>query len=155
MKARTCAALTEVVTCLQSIGMAFALVHESALMGWGIDNNMFLDRVDVLLLDDGGFRAFGANVPTLAGQHVEVQVSDVPTRLWSRESLRLAGSFDVTACKRYGCEALAPELVLKKLPFSPDIYMLAEQRARLASILFADDLTEEELSLVARYVRGN
>lgn len=61
----------------------------------------------------------------------------------------------MTACPRYGCEAVAPELVLAKLPYSPDAALLQEQRARLAAIVHAADLSDEELRLVAQYVRGD
>ena len=149
-----CPALEAGVAALRSAGAAFALVHESALMGWGIDNNVFLDHVDALLLDDAGFSAFGLEAPSEPGGFSEAEVAGVPLRLWSRASLGLGGPVEVTSCPRYGCEALAPELVLRKLPFSPDACMLAEQRARLAAVLFVDSLTDEELSLVARYVRG-
>lgn len=155
MTARTCAALSAAVDALRSENIAFALVHESALMGWGIDNSVFLECVDVIVLDDDGFRKLGADPPVSIGGFAEAELGGVPARLWSRASLGLKGPFDVTSCARYGCEALAPELVLAKMPFSPDARMLAEQRARLASIVFSDVLTEEELSLVARYVRGD
>lgn len=155
MGARTCPALTAAVGALQERDVAFALVHESALMGWGIDNNAFLGCVDALVFDDRDFRKLGLAVPSSIGGFADAELAGVPARIWSRLSLGLAGPFDVTSCARYGCEALAPELVLGKLPYSPDARMLEEQRARLASIVFCESLTDEELSLVARYVRGD
>ena len=154
MMADSCKPLQAVIDALNAAGVPFALVHESALMGWGIDNNAFLECVDVLLFQDDGFEVLGCQAPRRIGEYVEVEVADVPVRLWSRDSLGLQGAFDVTACGRYGCEALAPELVLKKLAYSPDARALVEQRARLAAILMADGLSDEELGLVARYVRG-
>lgn len=155
MGARTCPALTAAVGALRERGVAFALVHESALMGWGIDNNAFLGCVDALVLDERDFRKLGLAAPSSIGGFADAELAGVPARLWSRLSLGLPGPFDVTSCARYGCEALAPELVLGKLPYSPDARMLEEQRARLASIVFCESLTDEELSLVARYVRGD
>lgn len=155
MAARTCTTLSTAVRALQSAGPMFALVHESALMGWGIDISAFLESVDILLLDDGDFQKVGARVPEGIADFAEAELDGVPARLWSKSSLGLEGGIEVTACPRYGCEALAPELVLRKLPYSPDARMLMEQRARLAAILFAAELTDEELSLVARYVRGD
>ena len=155
MAARTCAALSAAVAALQAQCVAFALVHESALMGWGIDNNAFLECVDALVVDERDFRKLGLAAPSSIGDFADAELAGVPARLWSRRSLGLAGPFDVTSCARYGCEALAPELVLGKLPHSPDARMLEEQRARLAAIVFSESLTDEELSLVARYVRGD
>ena len=150
-----CRTLAAAVGALEALGVGFALVHESALMGWGIDGSAFLDCVDVLLVDDEGFRALGFDAPPGLGRFAEADLGGVPARLWSRASLGIRGGFDVTTCARYGCEALAPELVLQKLPYSPDAPLLMEQRARLAAILMADDLEDDELRLVAAYVRGD
>lgn len=147
--------LTAAVGALNRAGVPFALVHESALAGWGVDNNAFLDCVDALLVDDGCFGVLGCDAPDGIGGFAEAELGGVPARLWSRQSLGIQGAFDVTSCPRYGCEALAPELVLSKLPYSPDAHMLLEQRARLAAILMADELADDELALVARYVRGD
>jgi len=155
MTAGACGALSTAVGVLKSAGASFALVHESALMGWGIDNNAFLEHADVLLLDETDFGKIGLDAPVRLGSYVDADLGEVPARLWSRASLGLTGTIEVTACPRYGCEALAPEVVLRKLPYSPDSRLLAEQRAHLAAILHADKLTDEELSLVARYVRGD
>lgn len=154
MNGGTCASLVAVVDAMQSANVGFALVHESALMGWGLDNNAFLNSVDVLLVDGDGFVEFGCASPTDLGEFAAVDVACVSTRLWSRASLGIAGGVEVTSCPRYGCEALAPEIVLRKLAYSPDARMLLEQRARLASVLLAEELSEKELSMVARYVRG-
>ena len=154
MTAGRCVPLQTVVDALGAAGVSFALVHESALMGWGIDNNAFLECVDVLLIQDDSFEEFGCPIPCGIGEYGIVELSGVQTRLWSRGSLGIHAGFEVTACARYGCEALAPELVLKKLPYSPDARILLEQRARLAAILMADKLSDEELALVACYVRG-
>ena len=154
MSAGSCASLQTAVDELNALGVSFALVHESALMGWGIDNNAFLACVDVLFLQNDGFEALGCGVPSRLGEYEETKLAGLPLRLWSRCSLGIQGAVEVTACAHYGCEALAPELVLKKLPYSPDARILLEQRARLAAILMADKLSDEELALVARYVRG-
>lgn len=154
MSSNECGLLLATVHALQAIDVPFALVHESAMMGWGIDNNIFLDHVDVLVVQEDGFETLGSRVPQDIREYVKVELAGVPTRLWSRSSLGIRGSIEVTSCSRYGCEALAPELVLRKLPYSPDAPMLMEQRARLASILMVDELTDEGLALVARYARG-
>lgn len=155
MASGDCRVLTTTVDKLMAQHVGFALVHESALMGWGIDNNVFLNHVDALLFDDTDFHKLGRDVPNKIGCFAESELDGIPVRLWSRASLGIRGGFDVTSCIRYGCEALAPELVLRKLPYSPDAPLLMEQRARLASILMVDDLDNEELELVADYVRGD
>lgn len=152
--AAVCHALLAAVEAMRSLGVRFVLVHESALMGWGIDNSVFLGCVDALVVRRDGFEALGLEEPSGIGQYVEAEFSGIPARLWSRESLGIRGGVEVTSCARYGCEALAPEVVLTKLPYSPDAALLAEQRARLAAILMAESLTDDELELVARYVRG-
>ena len=154
MATMKCGALATAVEALRADGIAFALVHESALMGWGVDNNAFLACVDAILLEDADFAELSCTLPSRVGGYTEAEVAGVPVRLWSRMSLGLSGPIEVTSCPRYGCEALAPETTLRKLPFSPDFHMLAEQRARLAAILHARELTHDELELIARYVRG-
>lgn len=149
-----CAPLAAVVEGLKEQGIRFVLVHESALMGWGIDVNAMLPVADVLLLDAASFQALGCEPRESLGEYAGCDVGGVSVRLWSRRSLGLEAPFDVTACPAYGCEALAPELVLVKLPYSPDAPLLLEQRARLAAIVHASELEDSELALVARYVRG-
>ena len=154
MAAMECGVLAAAVEELEADGIEFALVHESALMGWGVDNNAFLRCVDAVLLEDEDFAVLGCSLPSGVGGYAEAEVAGVPVRLWSRTSLGLSGAVEVTSCIRYGCEALAPETVLRKLPFSPDFRLLEEQRACLAAIIHARELTDDELELVARYVRG-
>ena len=147
--------LVAVVGGLKEAGVQFALAHESSLMGWGIDNNAFLGVVDAVLLDDGSFAAIGAEPPGSLGGCVSAEIAGVPTRLWSRASIGALGPVDVTLCPDYGCYSLAPEVVLSKLPYSPDYGALLENRARLAAIVHVDSLDDDELSLVARHVRGD
>ena len=154
MAGETCAALVAALNVLQSADIPFVLVHESALMGWGIDYSAFLSYVDALLLYDESFGELGLIAPANVGEFREMELGGTPARLWSRASLGLSGAIEETSSPRYGCEALAPEAVLRKLSYSPDFPMLAEQRARLAAILHAESLTDDELSLVAHYVRG-
>lgn len=154
MAAMECGVLIAAVEALKADGVSFALLHESALMGWGVDNNAFLACVDAILLEDGDFVGLGCSAPYQVGGYAKAEVSGIKVRLWSRMSLGLSGAVEVTSCPRYGCEALAPETVLRKLPFSPDFRLLEEQRACLAAILHARELTDDELELVARYVRG-
>ena len=149
-----CMTLATAVNELGAVGVPFALVHESALMGWGIDNSVFLSHVDALIIHNSCFAPFGRGKPQEIGEYIEVELGDVPVRLWSRDSLGIRGGVEVTSCARYGCDALAPEIVLTKLPYSPDAPMLMEQRAQLAAILMANELTDEEIALAARYVRG-
>lgn len=150
----TCAALAAVVDEARRIGFRFALVHRSALVGWNLDNDAFLSTADLVLFDCSAFTALGCALPERVGTYGETAIADIPVRLWSRESLGIRGAVDVVECIGYGCEALAPEVVLRKLPYSPEVHLLSEQRARLAAILAADCLTDEEISLYARYVRG-
>lgn len=154
MSSKDCLTLREAVALLKGHGVNFALVHEAALAGWDIDYNVFLDNVDVLLIGEEDFAQLGVSVPNQLGQFALREQEGVNMRIWSRTSLGLPSPFEVTACEAYGCEALAPELVLAKLPYSPDARLLAEQRAQLAAILNADALTDEELHLYAKYVRG-
>lgn len=155
MTISSCGILAAAVGALATAGVEFALVHESALMGWGIDYGAFLDAVDVLIVADDGFDMVGCEMPHELGSFAETTIGGAPARLWSKASLGLPAAIEVTSCPRYGCEALAPEFVLAKLPYSPDAPLLVEQRARLAAILAADELNEKQLALVAAYVRGD
>ena len=147
-------ALATVARELEGRNIAFAFAHESALMAWGMDANVFLSAVDVLVIDANSFAALGCVMPDMLGSYTEVKLAGVPTRLWSRKSLGLNGEFDVTRTQRYKCDCLCPETVLAKLPYSPDSRLLSEQRARLAATINAKELTDEELGLLATLVRG-
>jgi hypothetical protein len=131
--------LTKIVAYLDNLKIPFALVHEAALAAWGIDNNMVLSRVDVLVPE--------GSLPTLA--------SDTVIRPWAR----LAGgetfeSVEKVRVADYGCLAASPEAVLANLPSSPDFMYLREQYAGLALILFHDELTDAGLARFRRYVRS-
>ena len=147
-------ALDAAISELNRADVAFALVHESALAGWGIDNNAFLSAVDALILTAEGFDCLHVAEPAAPGEFVTIACGDCRVRLWSRKSLNLVGPFDVVACGQYACEALAPELVLQKLAYSPDAENLMEQRARLAAIVYSEALSDEEIEMYSRYVRG-
>lgn len=149
MERPTCAKLELAVGAANRSGLDFLLVHQSALMGWGIDDNAFLlGPADLLVLGrDGG------ELPDGIGSYLEVELAGgADARLWSPESLRLGGEFASTACPRYGCRALAPELVLRTLPYSPESGMLLEERALLALILEHGDMGDDEIEQFARYV---
>lgn len=144
-----CKQLEAAVHVANDSDMGFLLVHQSALMGWGIDDNAFLlGPVDLLVTDRSG-----EGLPKKPGSYSETALAEgSEVRLWSPESLRLGGEFASTACPKYGCRALAPELVLRTLPYSPEAPMLVEQRALLALVLNHKNLKDSEIEAFAKYV---
>ena len=129
-------------------------MHEAALTAYGLDYEVFLRGVDVLFADGRSFAVLGLDVPETPGTYSELAGCEPPLRAWSRKSLRLTGVVSARRDGR-GFLVLDPELVLDKLPYSPDIHYLREQRARLAEVLYGKRLGDEDLLLFDRYVRGD
>ena len=81
--------------------------------------------------------------------------AEADVRIWDAGRL-LADDFrnHLRWSEKAGCFILEPRLVLELLPLSPDIQYLLEDRARLAMVLYADEMTDKELMEFNRYVRG-
>ena len=148
-------ALAAAASVLRAADVRFALLHEAALAAWGISYSVVLPAMDILLIDDRDAALLGLEVPEQLGTFARLDAADMPLRVWSRRSVGLSGSFDVVECPGYGCDALAPETVLEKLPYSPDARLLLEARARLAEVLFFDRMDDEQLGEFDSYVRGD
>lgn len=135
-----------------------ALVHEAALMAWGIDNNYVPYSVDVLaskkafdVLRYGG----GQQFEHMGNRCIEFASDYAPIRVWLSigEGITFA-SGRLIDCKYAGYRCLRPELVLEALPTSPDFQYLLEQRAALAEVLYFDDMTDEQLMEFRSFVRS-
>ena len=148
-------ALAEVAGLLRAADVGFVLLHEAALAAWGISYSVVLPAMDILLINDRDAARLGLEVPEQLGTFACLDAADMPLRVWSRKSVGLSGSFDVVECPGYGCDALAPETVLEKLPYSPDARLILEARARLAEILFFDRMSDEQLGEFDSYIRGD
>ena len=154
MSARS-SSLASAVAYLDGRGIRFHLVHESALMAWGIDNNIVLEAVDVHIPDAEDYEAIGVDAfPESLGSYFETVVEDVRIRLWSSASLGLPPAYIRVYSKAYTCWCLDPAIVLDKLPLSPDAAWLHEQRARLAEVLYFDRMDDELLERYMARVRG-
>lgn len=121
-------------------------------MAMGLDYNIFLGVVDACVSEADAAR--WGEAPTDVGEFLATKINDTGIRIWTPKSLGLPSRRVRVRCERYGCWALDPELVLRVLPLSPDFPGLAEQRARLAEVLYHDRMTDDELLLFSRYVRG-
>lgn len=129
---------------LEAAGVSFAFVHEAALASWGMDANLFMLGIDVLL-DKRGFSALEEPIPEELGTFTLVKDVAPPVRLWSTSSLGLMPYFETVESPVNGCRVLAPEQVLAKLPYSPDLPLIREGRALLAATLLRRELTERQL----------
>lgn len=131
----------------------FALIHQTALNAWGLDDNLHMDKFDVLILRRQDFRYALITPITELGKFIEHDLYGRNIRFWSPDSLGLGDNFDIVKCEDYNCWALAPELVLDKLVYSPDFNTLKQQRAKLAATLNVKNLTKQEIESFAKYVR--
>lgn len=141
--------------CRQCFAREWFLVHESSIMGWHADNNVILPAVDVCFVSADDIRSLGGEPTDELGGYTSLSIEGVPVRAWTPTSLDLRDSVLVTDCLGYDARSLEPGLVLETIHFSPDYELLHEQVARLAMIYFIDELTDEELSEFADYVRGD
>ena len=153
MSARS-ATLDSAVAFLANRGIRFHLVHESALMAWGVDNNIVLEAVDVHIPDTKDIEDLGLDAPDTVGSYVETVIDDVRIRVWSSAALGLPPAYIRVFSKAYACWCLDPAIVLELLPLSPDALWLHEQRARLAEILFFDRMDDDLLERYMARVRG-
>ena len=136
-----------------------ALVHEAALMVWGIDNNLAPYAIDVLVSKKTYTRLAEtrkARVDEYMGNHyVQFESSYVPIRAWSSVGDGMSfASGRLIDCANVGYRCLRPELALEALPSSPDFQFLLEQRAALAEVLYFDDMTNEQLMEFRSFVRS-
>lgn len=138
---------------------ASALVHEAALMAWGLDNNVSPYAIDVLV-PPRSFDALAAAHGAQTGEHmgnryVAFDGLAVPVRAWRSvgDDVRYEPR-RLVFCEKFGRRCLRPEVVLEALPSSPDFRFLYEQRAALAEVLYFDDMTDEQLMEFRSYVRG-
>lgn len=126
-----------------------ALLHEAAMSVWGLNFNAVTRSIDVLAAE-----CVIAVPPDLPYQ--EVRRSGVTVRIWNRlsdgatiESAPLRWDDDY---RRY---CIDPERELEEMPCSPDFRYMLEMRAHLAEVLYFDKMSDEELSLFHKYVRGD
>lgn len=136
-----------------------ALVHEAALMAWGIDNNLVPYAVDVLVPGKVYARAAtikeGVESECQGNRFVQIKTSYAPVRIWKSVGEGMTyGANRLVNCAAAGYKCLRPELVLEALPSSPDFSYLLEQRAALAEVLYFDDMTDEQLLEFRSFVRG-
>lgn len=135
---------------LQADDTKFALVHQAALAAWGLDRNIFLNAVDVIVdvVPSKAVDAVDNN-----GMYASVDIdSRCQLRLWTAESLNLEPEFESVFSETYGCRVLAPESVFSALPLSPDYPILREQQAMLATILLKDEIADDELAEIGRFI---
>lgn len=131
----------------------FALVHQSALKVWGLDDNVVIDVIDVLIINAEGFNKLSIDCPKNIGAFTEVNVVHQNVRFWSPQSLCINNNYDIVRSQEYACDVLAPELVLEKLVYSPDFRLLGQARAKLAASINVDSLSDNDLNIYSQYVR--
>ena len=139
----------------------YALMHEAAVTVWGLNYSVIPRSVDVLVAP-GLFERLAACEGVRRHEHEGEAYLEhldagcgVPARYWGQVG---GVAFDPEArvwSAKFERPVLDPELTLQLMPHSPEWRFLLEQRARLAEVLYFDDMTDEELATFHRYVRGN
>lgn len=119
---------------------SFMLVHEAALIAYGLDNNVFPMAIDTY-------------APGSTDKQMVIEGTNVPIRVWGHLPGIQMREEDVVWSKAYGCRVLRPDLLLETLILSPDIELLWEQRAALAMVLYADLMTDDQLREYDTHVR--
>ena len=165
--------LEDGISHLNKQNIEFALIHEAAITAFGLNYSVFIKSVDVVISDQqfmkyqrrlvGSLLVSGdSSRENLGGSNtMGTELSQTTTkgtiiRLWSESLLGISlVQVDKIWNNNYSCYVLDPELVLEKLELSPDIEWLLEQRARLAMVLYADQMSDDELLLFHKYVRGD
>lgn len=138
-----------------------ALIHEAAMVAWGLDYSVSPRAIDVLVSHEAfdALHASGAFERIVCGADNCLVQNDsglgIPVRFWGAvHGVTLRGARTVWSAA-FSRNVLDPELVLELMPYSPDSNYLLEQRARLAEVVYVDELTDEELLVFHTYVRGN
>lgn len=127
--------------------------HEAALQLLGLDNNVIPYGVDVIV-GRAAYRTL--DLPEAASGRQAYKMfpeGEVPTRIWESRGLLRHSRLTAGVIDSCGIACLRPRRILEALPQSPDFPYLREQYARLAEVLFFDDMTDEQLSQFLRYVR--
>lgn len=136
------------------------LIHEAALVAFGLDYNVSPYGLDVLV-GSAALKPIMLEAGAGASQHVWgldrfvcLERGDMPVRLWGTLNGHEPDVWRSVYNGDYDRYCLAPDDVVRTLPLSPDAPLLLEERARLAEVLWYDKMTNEELSTFCQYVRG-
>ena len=134
--------LFEVAKELNERNEEYCLIHEAALTSWNLNNSLFLHAIDIL-------------VPSVRFKNsVERLGPNVSIRYHASLAGKTFEEIEKVKSEQYDCLVAEPFAVLEGLEESPDLQYLYEQRARLAATLYVHDLSDEDLAVFKKYVRG-
>ena len=142
--------LQQLISSLAEADATCFLVHEAGALALGLSYSPFVRTVDLCLVKG----RLAISSATAHEAYTTGIIGDVPVRIWGRASLNLRQGIRVVTSQLYHCHVLAPDLLLERMDYSPDAASLLETRALLAAVVHVDDLTDDQLTLVKRYVRG-
>lgn len=132
----------------------YILLHDAALHAYNASNNVFCNPFDILI-DKEDFNRLKEelDVEEETNKYFSSIIGDVKFRFWNN----IAGYNYKTIPKKElkGNTLPEPNLLLDEiLDECPELYLLLEQRARFASIVYFDEMSDEEINLFRRYVRS-
>ena len=131
----------------------FVLLHDAALHAYNSSNNVTCDPFDILLKKEDYVRLKSLlSITEESDEYFSIEYCGGNFRFWKS----IAGFSYDSIPKRYidGIEVPEPKLLLDEiLEESPELYLLVEQRARFASIVYFNEMSDEEINLFRRYVR--
>lgn len=133
--------LASVIRALDGTGASYFLVHQAGALALGLCEDPLL-AVDVCLTDG----ELDAARVTVRPGYVECELAGRVARLWDVSSLAADGGVRVVRSRLYGCEVLAPDLLLECMGRSPDAASLARTLALLACVVHVDGLSDEQLA---------
>ncbi len=139
---------------LKKLGLSdYVFLHSAALFVCSANNNVFCDPFDVLVSENDIEKLkTKINVEEEDDRFISSTLAGVKFRFWKK----IAGYAFETIPKKTikGRTIPEPKLLLDDvLDECPELYLLIEQRARLASIIYFDEMSDEEINLFRRYVR--
>ena len=131
----------------------FVLLHDAALHVYKSSNNVFCSPFDILIEEKDYDRLKSLlEIIDESDEYFSTEYCGGNFRFWKS----IAGFSYDSIPKRYidGIEVPEPKLLLDEiLEESPELYLLIEQRARFASIIYVNEMSDEEINLFRRYVR--
>ena len=142
------------LSALKTLGLKkFVLLHDSALHVYDASNNSFCNPFDLLIKEEDYLKLKSKlSISEEKNNYFSSDYCGATFRFWKSIAGFNYNSIPKRSIKNV--EVPEPKLLLDEiLEESPELYLLIEQRARFASIIYANEMSDEEINLFRRYVR--
>ncbi len=144
--------IREAAAALNALNLDYAFIHEAACALFGVSYYGSVFEVDVLV-PSHVFSRLAHHLPRRNGFTAKLP-NGRKVRVWKRIGSLTYNGVGKIHDPDLDCDIVEPYAVLEHLPLSPNFQWLYEMRALLAIVLYADDMTDDDLRLCRTHVRG-